>query len=126
MAKLYFSITIVIIECSLKIEWVRVSVKILVKRLLIPHFKIFQNIDLSTVHKQRHEANQLKDSNLLLQEKNREKDARIQELTIENNKLKKENKVQRMDLNQINNRIEDMMNAMHFFSAISRGDKVNM
>ena len=87
------------------------------------HFKIFvQYIDLSTVNKQTREANQLKDSSLLLQKRIREKDARIQELMIENNQLKdennqlkEENKVQRMDLNYIRNRVEDMMNTMKFF-----------
>ena len=107
------------------------------------HFKIFvQYIDLSTVNKQTREANQLKDTNLLLQKRIREKDARIQELMIENNQvndennqlkdennqlknennqLKEENKVQRMDLNYIRNRAEDMMNTMQiFFSDLQR------
>ena len=94
------------------------------------HFKIFvQYIDLSTVNKQTHEANQLKDSSLLLQKRIREKDAQIQELMIENNQvnyennqlkdekdqLKEENKVHRMDLNYVRNRVEDMVNTMKFF-----------
>ena len=100
------------------------------------HFKIFvQYIDLSTVNKQTREANQLEDTNLFLQKIIREKDARIQELMIENNQvndennqlkdennqLKEENKVQRMDLNYIRNRVEDMMNTMQiFFSDLQR------
>ena len=92
------------------------------------HFKIFvQYIDLSTVNKQTREANQLKDTNLLLQKRIREKDARIQELMIErnqvndeNNQLKDENKVQRMDLNYIRNRAEDMNTMQIFFSDLQR------
>ena len=71
----------------------------------------------------------------MLQKRIREKDARIQELMIENNQvndennqlkdennqLKEENKVQRMDLNYIRNRAEDMMNTMQiFFSDLQR------
>ena len=87
------------------------------------HFKIFfQYTDLSTVNKQTHEANQLKDSNLILQKKIREKDARIQELIIEknqvndeNNQLKDENNQLKDENNHIRNRVEDMMNTMQFF-----------
>ena len=72
---------------------------------------------------------------MFLQNRIREKDARIQELMIENNQvndennqlkdennqLKEENKVQRMDLNYIRNRAEDMMNTMQiFFSDLQR------
>ena len=78
------------------------NVKILVKRFLMFHFKIFfQNIDLSTVNNQRHESNQRKDSNLFLQRRIREKDARIQELMIENNQLKDENNQLKDENNQL-------------------------
>ena len=78
----------------------------------------------------------------MLQKRIREKDARIQELMIENNQvndennqlkdennqlkdennqLKEENKVQRMDLNYIRNRADDMMNTVQiFFSDLQR------
>ena len=80
------------------------------------HFKIFfQYTDLSTVNKQTHEANQLKDSNLILQKKIREKDARIQELIIENNQVNDENNQLKDENNHIRNRVEDMMNTMQFF-----------
>ena len=73
------------------------------------HFKIFvQYIDLSTVNKQTSEANQLKDSSLLLQKRIREKDARIQELMIENNQLKDEN-------NQLKDENNQLKNTMKFF-----------
>ena len=80
------------------------------------HFKIFfQYTDLSTVNKQTHEANQLKDSNLILQKKIREKDARIQELIIEKNQVNDENNQLKAENNHIRNRVEDMMNTMQFF-----------